>query len=499
MPNSDSQYNSINSEGRQVAQLQKMLEQLSEISQALSTEKDLQRLLKRIMDAAVQLTNSDAGSLYLVVDSMTQLLSPIENGCAVNRELQFVYAKNFSVEIDFETFYTPILQESYNGYAILSGQAVRIHDAYQAKEQLPYRHNRSFDNKTGYESHSILTLPMKNHQNAIIGALQLINKKKSIDKKLVFHRTDSQELNIIHRSETANHDEVQHNQAEGHDQINATESINDSIIPFSDEDELLMIAFASQAAVAIENSQLYQKQEQMLNEQMVLNDTLTGLNEQLVNLSKKILTAHDDERKRMARDIHDGPAQTVVNLNLKAEITKKYLEKGDIESALKQMNILQSQVHEASKDIRNIIYNLKPSWLDEGLFKAVSSRAKVFEETSGVHTSIEYDGDDQILPQYMTNAIFNMIQEALTNISKYAEATKVSIQIKVALSALHVEVIDNGKGFDFGTVTEKIQNRNAGSGFGLEGMRERISLLRGNLNISSALGCGTRIMVDIPL
>lgn len=463
-------------ESSRVIQLQNMLAQLSEISQALSTEKNLQQLLKHIMDTAVQLTGSDAGSLYLVVDSETHQLSHIQKGNVLNHELLFVYAKNYSVEIDFEAFYTPILKESYNGYAISMGQAVRIDDAYRRVDDLPYHHNRSFDVKTGYESHSVLTIPMKNHQNAIIGAIQLINKKMNIEEKLFFQRSDDA-------------------QTKGFDD----EQAKNAIISYTNEDERLMSAFASQAAVAIENNQLYQEQLRMLNDQRVLNDTLTVLNKQLIDLSKKILTAHEDERKRMARDIHDGPAQTVVNLNLKTEITKKYLEKGDVGAAMKQLDLLQVQVQDASKDIRNIIYNLKPSWLDDGLYKAVRSRVSVFEESTGVQTKVETIGDDQMLPQYVTAAVFQMIQEALTNVSKYAEASHVSVKLQVSSLSLLVEIVDNGKGFDLETVVQKMQNRKAGSGFGLEGMKERITLLRGDLKLISSIGNGTKISIELPL
>ena len=455
-----------NRETGSLSQLQNRLQQLSEIGLSLSTEKDIQRLLGRIMEVCIHLTASDAGSLYLVVEDDTHRLAAIRNGDTANRALQFAYARNNSVAFNFETVYTPIRTDSINGHTILTGQPVRIADAYRLPDGVPYRHNRSFDDLTGYHSCSMLTLPMKNHRDDIIGVIQLINRKKSRDRK----------LDMAAPAEQAG-----------------------QVLPYSTDDERLMQAFAAQAAVALENSLLYREQQDLLEEQKGLNERLTGMNRQLIELSRKILTAHEDERKRMARDIHDGPAQTVVNLTLKTEICRKFLERGDSEEAARQLNLLQAQIKMASADIRSIIYNLKPSWLEDGLFMALKSRIQAFAESGTAKPELTLTGNDAFLPHYMTAAIFQIVQESLTNITKYAEASVVEVRIEVTDTTLQAFIHDNGKGFDSTEAAVRVRNRRAGSGFGMEGMRERVELLRGELQVQSAPGKGTTISLTVPL
>jgi signal transduction histidine kinase len=449
-----------------LTQLQNRLNQLSEIGQSLSTEKDISRLLGRIMDVCIRLTASDAGSLYLVVEGDTHRLSAIRNGDMANRVLQFAYARNHNDTFHFETFFTPIRADSINGHAIFSGQPVRIADAYRLPDDAPYRHNRSFDEQTGYRTCSMLTLPMKNHKDDIIGVIQLINRKTDPEMDL---------------------------------DMSATNEWTGQVLTYSYDDECLMRAFAAQAAVALENSLLYREQQDLLEEQKELNERLTGMNRQLIELSRKILTAHEDERKRVARDIHDGPAQTIVNLTLKTEICRKFLERGDSEAAVNQLNLLQSQIKAASSDVRAIIYNLKPSWLEDGLFMAMRSRMDAFAESGTAKPILSLAGNDMTLPHYMTAAIFQIVQEALTNITKYAEATLVEVHITVTDTMLQAYIRDNGKGFDSTEVAARVQNRRAGSGFGMEGMRERVELLRGELNVLSAPGKGTTVSLTVPL
>jgi len=448
-----------------ICRLQGRLHELSGISQSLTAGTDIGQLLEQIMDAGIRLTDADAGSMYLVVDSIAHRWASIRHGDISVCMLQFVYARNRSLSIDFETFFTPIREDSINGHAILTGLPVRIADAYRIPVESPYRHDRSFDIHSGYRTCSMLTLPLKDRQNDIIGVIQLINKKKDPEEV----------LDVTHPSVTTH------------------------ILPFTADDEELMRVFAGQATVAIENTLLYQEQRELLESQRALNEELTAMNSKLIELSRKILTAHEEERKRIARDIHDGPAQTVANLILRTEICRKLSERGDMSAMATQLDSLQKSIRMASSDIRTIIYNLKPSWLDEGLFKAIRSRLDVLAEAGSIRTVAVLEGEDGTLPQYIASAVFQIIQESLTNTTKYAEATLVEVNIRITEAMLFATVRDNGKGFDAGEVEKRVMNRKPGSGFGMEGMRERVLLLRGDLTVKSAPGEGTSIIVSIPL
>ncbi len=464
-PISNAQLTFMIRERSRICRLQWRLRELSGISQSLTTGIDIHELLEQIMDAGIRLTASDAGSMYMIVDAEAHRWASIQHGDPAGNMLQFVYARNHSLPIDLETYFTPIREDSINGHAILTGQPVRIADAYRIPTDAPYRHDRSFDDRTGYRTCSMLTLPLIDRQNEIIGVIQLINKKKEPDE-------------ILSAADSA---------------------MMENILPYTADDEELMRTFSGQATIAIENTLLYQEQSELLESQRSLNEELTSMNVKLIELSRQILTAHEEERKRIARDIHDGPAQAVANLILKSEICKKLLERGDVTAATTQLDSLQSSIRTASADIRAIIYNLKPSWLEEGLFKAVRSRMDALAEAEGIHPVLVMEGDDGILPQYLTAEVFQIIQESLTNMTKYAEATEVEVRIAITESGLQTLVRDNGKGFDMQDVAERAQKRKATGGFGMEGMKERITLLRGELAVISAPGEGTTVRMSIPI
>ncbi len=466
--------------------LQDRFDQLSAIAQSLLAENDTARLLGHIMDAGMRLTDSDAGSLYLVVEEGTGEPAAIRGGCADGLALLFAYARNRSMTFAFESFVTPLRADSINGHAALTGEPLRIDDAWNIPGEAPYRHNRSFDDRTGYRTGSMLTVPMKDREGGVIGILQLINRKRDPRGTL---------------------DPADPNVAAG-------------ILPYTDDDERLMRAFAGQAAAALENSRLHGSRQALLDEQRILNAQLADanlrledantrlantnrqledVNAQLLALSRRILTAHEEERRRIARDLHDGPAQSVANLVLRTEIIRKLLERNDTMSTAAQLENLQTAIRGAAADIRGIMYDLKPSWLEEGLFRAIAARCELFRDNTGITPRLELTGPDGDLPQYLAPAVFQVVSEALVNIGKYARATEAWVSVAIADGRLVSVIRDNGVGFSPAETAERIKDRKPGSGFGLEGMRERIALLRGTLTVESAPGAGTAIRFEVPL
>lgn len=442
-------------------QLRMRLEQLMDISQALMAEQDVNRLLIHVMEAAMALTSSDAGSLYLIEDARTAEPAVLTADTSASCVFSFEYARNHSIPFDFEAKKTPIRSDSINGYVALSGKPIRIRNARILPEDAPYKHDSSFDERTGYQTGSMLTVPMRNRGSGIIGVLQLINRMRP----------------------------------------DPGTPITETCAPYSytEEDEQMMVTFSSLAATALENSRLHSRQAHLLQAQEALTASLTEANLQLEALSRRILTAHEEERRRIARDLHDGPAQTIANLVLKTEIIEKLMERKDEGAARLQIVRLQADIRTATSDIRGIMSDLKPAWLDQGLFTAIENRVDLFRESMEETVELSLTGQDVKLPPYMASAVFQMVQEALTNIGKYAGASHVWIQVNISEDTLEASVRDDGTGFDMKDVDKIRKTRKPGSGFGLEGMRERVDLLQGTLIIASEPGKGTEIHIQVPV
>ena len=145
-----------------------------------------------------------------------------------------------------------------------------------------------------------------------------------------------------------------------------------------------------------------------------------------------------------------------------------------------------------------MIYDLKPSYLDDGLFAALQNYIDTYGENKELELVYHTSGSDETIEYYIVSTIFRIVQEALTNISKHAGATKVSVSLSIAHNKLQLIIDDNGKGFD----TEKLKHsrhEEISSGFGIEGMLERVELINGFIDISSTPGTGTSIKISVPL
>ena len=197
------------------------LRQLNDIGIALSVERDPDALLEMILRKSREITNSDAGSLYLVetIDDIEES----ESNYFANKQLRFKLAQNDSVKISFKESVMPIEKKSVAGYVALTNHFLNISDVYTLSDDSQFSHNRSFDEATGYRTKSMLVIPMKNHKDEIIGVLQLINRKKSWNAKL----------------------------------SSATDAAN-QVIPFDEKCVDLASSLASQAAISIENNRLYE-------------------------------------------------------------------------------------------------------------------------------------------------------------------------------------------------------------------------------------------------
>jgi signal transduction histidine kinase len=199
------------------------------------------------------------------------------------------------------------------------------------------------------------------------------------------------------------------------------------------------------------------------------------------SLLRKVISAQEDERKRIARELHDDLSQTLATLLLKLN--------GANEEA-KDMAV------RAIDNIQRLILDLRPAVLDDlGLSVAIRWYAENRLEPLGIHVYFEGNAAEIIRGTDMEIALFRIAQEALNNIAKHAKAENVMVSLEEKDGVVQLEIEDDGKGFEPETFTA-VRN---GHGFGLHGMRERVELLQGQLEIESAPDSGTRIIVTIPV
>lgn len=218
-------------------------------------------------------------------------------------------------------------------------------------------------------------------------------------------------------------------------------------------------------------------------------------NRQLLGL--KIILAQEEERKRIAREIHDGPAQSLANIVLRTEIAEKLLVKEDYTLVKTELSDLKGQVRSGLEEIRKIIFNLRPMALDDlGLIPTLRKLTQDFEEKLKIRTTFDVFGKELRLSSSMEAAIYRLVQEALSNVQKHAEATRVNISISYTHDQLDIVVKDNGKGFNLRT-NEGLNEDS--THYGLMGMYERVELIEGSINIQSEVGKGTEIKIAIPL
>ncbi len=239
----------------------------------------------------------------------------------------------------------------------------------------------------------------------------------------------------------------------------------ESVQKFSAEDIALLAVIADHIGVALETARLRQRAEQ---------------------------AAVMEERQRLARELHDSVTQALYSLTLFAEAGQDSIRGADLPQAKHYLGRLSETAQQALKEMRLLIYELRPLTLQqEGLVGALRQRLETVERRAGVETQLVVDAPLD-LPADVEQSLYRIAQEALNNALKHSAATQVAIHIGLEGRALQLEVIDNGQGFDL----EAFKDR---TGIGLASMRERAESLGGQLLIDSNPGQGTCIGVLIPL
>jgi len=213
------------------------------------------------------------------------------------------------------------------------------------------------------------------------------------------------------------------------------------------------------------------------------------------NLAAKVIKAQEEERRRVARDIHDGPAQTLANIVIQTEICERLLER-DLNEAKKELSELKHIVRSSLQELRKIIFNLRPSSLDDLGLQAVTKRfCEEFQDDTGIKTDFYFFGDTRRLNSEIEVTLFRVIQEALTNVRKHSRAKNCIVKLEYGNEKINLVVADDGIGF----VACKRNGKSDERHFGIMTIKERISLINGSINVESTPGMGTKIYVSVPL
>lgn len=207
----------------------------------------------------------------------------------------------------------------------------------------------------------------------------------------------------------------------------------------------------------------------------------------------KIIAAQEEERKRLSREIHDGPAQMMANVLMRSDLIERtYREKG-IEQAISEISELKLTVRNALSEVRRIIYDLRPMALDDlGIVPTLKKYlSTVMEYNQGVDIQFQSFNPENRIDSNYEVAIFRLVQESVTNAIKHGKPTEIFVKIEWLPNTVNISVKDNGKGFDPDIAKEH--------SFGIIGMQERVDLLKGEMNIHSNIGKGTIVVFKIPL
>ena len=209
------------------------------------------------------------------------------------------------------------------------------------------------------------------------------------------------------------------------------------------------------------------------------------------NLLAQLITSQEEERRRVSRELHDETSQALANLIVRLGTLSRMVED---EEALAQLQMLRTQAAETLEGVNRIVMDLRPGLLDEyGLVPAVQWYADARLTSQGIPTRVKVTGTPRELSSYAQASIYRVVQEAINNIAQHSQASEASIHIAWQEDQLWIEIQDNGRGFDMDAVCQL-----SGGHYGLMGMKERIILLGGLMDVQSAPGEGVLLVFQIP-
>ena len=391
---------------RDVGTLQRHVQRfqvLQRVSQQLVSELDLDRLLRGILHAALEMTEAQAGSLLLLDELAGELEFKVVEGGGGERLLGRRMRRDQGIA----------------GWVLQNQRAVIVDDTVRDE-----RHYKPIPASVGYTTESMICAPLIDRGQAF-GVLQILNKR---DGEC-----------------------------------------------FDEADKELLVALAAQSSVALRNAQLYQE----LREER-----------------DRLITVEEDMRKRLARDLHDGPTQLVAAVVMRLRFIEKLLEREPdmVDDELAETEALAEQ---AMRQLRTMLFELRPVILEtQGLVPALEAYTTRLTETERFTVHLGVDGTVPRLRRQAEAAIFAVVHEAIGNAKKHTRAANMWIDIHQPEDRLEVSVRDDGEGFD---VDQRLPESESRGSLGMVHMRESAELLQGALTLQSAIGQGTIVSLVVPL
>ncbi len=250
---------------------------------------------------------------------------------------------------------------------------------------------------------------------------------------------------------------------------------------FSDDDQAFLNAVAEHLAATLKNARLLAELQE--------KERVRGL------LLNKVVTAQEEERRRIAHELHDQTGQLLTALLIQLELLRRDLSEPSLRERLERLRQLADDI---AVNLHHIAWELRPPSLDElGLTAALERMVSDWSERFGIPCRMETDGlDDSKLPADVAIGIYRIVQEALTNIAKHAKATRAKVTMQRQDGRLQVIVQDNGVGFDVASVLRRPDETKR---LGLVGMMERAAMLSGKLTVESKPKRGTKVVLEVPI
>lgn len=231
----------------------------------------------------------------------------------------------------------------------------------------------------------------------------------------------------------------------------------------------------------------------------VLETNINSFTDTLEDAFKKqqmaiwLVESLEAEKRKISREIHDGPAQTIASMLIRLDLIKCLFEEDSLR-AMEELASIKDMGRESMDDIRRIMFDLKPSAIyEEGLITTLKEYFIAYESKYDFEIDFISFGNEPKYDLPLEIALFRLVQEAITNVRKHAEVKKAMVKLETSSSGLKIVIKDQGKGFD---VDERSGSRQ--DSYGIIGMRERAELLGGEIKIISNPGNGTQVIIELP-